>query len=51
MWDPSVIIKNVTVEFGPPNFSAVCCNLADGFLYVTQLNPQSDVNEIAVLHI
>ena len=35
----------------PPNFSVFCCNLADGFLYATQLNPQSEVNDMAYVKV
>ena len=40
--------KDATVELGPPNF---CCYLAVGFLYVTQLNPQAGLNDMAVVKI
>ena len=34
----------------PPNLPMFSCNLEDCFLYVTQLNSESEVNDIAVLH-
>ena len=45
------LFKVATVEFGPPNFSVFCCYLTDGFLYVAQLNPLSELNDMAVVKV